>query len=63
MQKFINLSDKFNLPKIITNQHCYNLLNRTYEIANSEISIRENCGLLAYSPLAGGRLTVNILRI
>ena len=36
--KFINLSDKFNLPKIITNQH-HNLLNRTYEIANSEISI------------------------
>ena len=57
MQKFINLSEKFNLPRIVTNQHCYNLLNRTYEIANSEISIRENCGLLAYSPLAGGRLT------
>ena len=62
MQKFINLSDKFNLPKIITNQHCYNLLNRTYEIANSEISIRENCGLLAYSPLAGGRLTGKYLK-
>ena len=38
-------------------QNCYNLLNRVYDIANSEVSIRENCGLLAYSPLAGGRLS------
>ena len=33
------------------------LVNRIYDIANSEVSIRENCGLLAYSPLAGGRLS------
>ena len=38
-------------------QNCYNLLNRVFDIANSEVSIRENCSLLAYSPLAGGRLS------
>ena len=38
-------------------QNCYNLLNRVFDIANSEVSIREQCGLLAYSPLAGGRLS------
>ena len=57
MMKFINIANKNNLPRIVSNQHCYNLINRTYDIANSEVSIRENCGLLAYSPLAGGRLS------
>ena len=38
-------------------QNAYNLLCRTYEIGLAEISIREQSGLLAYSPLAGGFLT------
>jgi aryl-alcohol dehydrogenase-like predicted oxidoreductase len=38
-------------------QNGYSLVNRVFDIANSEVSIRENCGLLAYSPLAGGRLS------
>ncbi len=38
-------------------QNPYNLLNRTYEIGLAEISIREEVGLLAYSPLASGYLT------
>ena len=38
-------------------QNCYSLVNRVFDIANSEVSIREQCGLLAYSPLAGGRLS------
>ena len=33
------------------------MLNRTYEIGMAEISIREQCGLLAHSPLARGCLT------
>ena len=33
------------------------MLNRVFDISLSEISIRENCGLIAYSPLAGGRLS------
>ena len=35
-------------------QNPYNLLNRTYEIGLAEISVREQMGLLAYSPLAIG---------
>ena len=38
-------------------QNVYSLVNRVFDIANSEVSIREKCGLLAYSPLAGGRLS------
>ena len=38
-------------------QNPYNLVNRTYEIGMSEISIREKCGLLAYYPLAAGALS------
>ena len=35
----------------------YNLLNRTYEVGLAEVSIREQIGLLAYSPLASGYLS------
>ena len=45
------------LPKMMSVQNPYNLLNRTYEIGLAEISIREQSGLLAYSPLAGGYLS------
>ena len=38
-------------------QNPYNLVNRTYEIGMSEISIREKCGLLVYYPLATGALS------
>lgn len=57
MTKFINIAEKNNFLKPVSIQNGYNLINRVFDIANSEISIRENCGLLAYSPLAGGRLT------
>ena len=46
-----------NLPKMMAVQNPYNLLNRTYEVGLAEISVREQSGLLAYSPLAFGYLT------
>ena len=46
-----------NLPRMITIQNPYNLLNRQFEVGLSEISIRENIGLLAYSPLGFGVLS------
>jgi aryl-alcohol dehydrogenase-like predicted oxidoreductase len=55
--KFLALSDKLNLPKIVSVQNPYNLLNRSYEVGLAEISIREKSGLLAYSPLAFGFLS------
>jgi len=54
--KFLELS-KRNLPKMITIQNPYSLLNRLFEIGNAEICIRENAGLLAYSPLGFGVLS------
>lgn len=54
---YLKLSEQFDLPRIVSVQNPYNLLNRSYETGMSEISIRENAGLLAYSPLAFGRLT------
>lgn len=50
-------AEKYNLPRVVSIQNPYSLLNRSYEIGLAEISIRENCGLLAYSPLAFGMLT------
>jgi len=38
-------------------QNPYSLVNRTYEVGMSEISIREKCGLLVYYPLAAGALS------
>ena len=54
--KFLELSKK-QLPKMITIQNPYNLLNRLFEIGNAEVCIRENTGLLAYSPLGFGMLS------
>jgi len=55
--KFLELSKLHDLPRIASIQNLYNLLNRSYESDLAEISIREQIGLLAYSPLAFGTLT------
>ena len=56
LMRYLELSKK-GLPKTITIQNPYSLLTRVFEIGNSEICLRENVGLLAYSPLGFGRLT------
>ena len=48
---------KNNLPRLITIQNPYSLLNRQFEVGNAEVSLRENVGLLAYSPLGCGVLS------
>src|SRR5690606_22636634 len=45
------------LPRMITIQNPYNLLNRLFEVGNAEIAHREKIGLLAYSPLGFGTLS------
>ncbi len=57
VMKFLQLAKEQNLPRMVSIQNAYSLVNRVFDVANSEVAIRENCGLLAYSPLAGGRLT------
>ena len=59
--KFLEASKK-GLPRMQTIQNPYSLLNRTYEYGLSEISMRENIGLLAYSPLGFGTLSGKYLR-
>ena len=46
-----------NLPRMLTIQNPYSLLNRLFEVGLSEIAIREKIGLLAYSPLGFGVLS------
>ncbi len=53
----LRLAREAGLPRIVSVQNPYNLLNRSYEIGMAEISLREHCGLLAYSPLAFGMLS------
>ena len=57
LSKFLEISKLKNLPKVMSVQNPYSLLNRSYEVGLAEISIRERSGLLAYSPLAFGYLT------
>lgn len=46
-----------NQPEVVSIQNPYSLLNRTFEVGLAEMAIREDCGLLAYSPLAFGVLS------
>ena len=55
--EFIKTAEAKNLEKVVSIQNPYNLLNRSFEVGLSEVSIRENIGLLAYSPLASGTLS------
>lgn len=45
------------LPRVLTVQNPYSLLNRSYEVGLAEVSMRSKVGLLAYSPLAFGVLS------
>lgn len=55
--RYLEESKQNNLPKPITIQNAYSLLHRTFEAGLSEISLKENIGLLPYSPLGFGVLS------
>ncbi|SCY23288.1 aldo/keto reductase [Flavobacterium caeni] len=57
IMRFLEESNKHNLPRIVTTQNPYSLVNRTFEMNLAEVAYRENVGLLAYSPLAFGLLS------
>jgi len=57
MLEYLRIAQTQGQPRIISIQNPYNLLNRSFEVGLAEIAIRERCPLLAYSPLAFGRLT------
>ncbi|HAS6085716.1 TPA: NADP(H)-dependent aldo-keto reductase [Vibrio vulnificus] len=53
----LRLAEKHDLPRIVSIQNPYNLLNRSFEVGLSEISHYEGVQLLAYSPMAFGTLS------
>jgi len=55
--KYLQLAESRGWPRAVSIQNPYNLLNRSFEVGLAEIAIREQCGLLAYSPLAFGMLS------
>lgn len=55
--RYLNESQQHDLPRMITIQNPYSLLNRTFEGDLAEIAMREKIGLLAYSPMAFGVLS------
>ncbi|NGM86450.1 NADP(H)-dependent aldo-keto reductase [Parapusillimonas sp. SGNA-6] len=55
--QYLKLAETRNLPRIVSIQNPYNLLNRSYENGLSEFSHLDGVGLLAYSPLAMGVLS------
>lgn len=57
LMTYLRLADRYNLPRVASIQNPYNLLNRSFEIGLAEMAVREQVGLLAYSPLAFGMLT------
>ena len=57
LTSFLHTAAELNLPRVMSVQNPYSLLNRSYEIGMAEISYREQCGLLAYSPLGFGALS------
>ncbi|MBK9160696.1 MAG: NADP(H)-dependent aldo-keto reductase [Nitrosomonadales bacterium] len=55
--EFVRCAAQAGLPKIVSIQNAYHLMNRTYENGLAEVCRHANVGLLAYSPLAFGWLT------
>jgi aryl-alcohol dehydrogenase-like predicted oxidoreductase len=55
--EFVRCAEQLGLPKIVSVQNAYHLLNRTFESGLAETCHHTGVGLLAYSPLAFGWLT------
>lgn len=55
--EYLRIAERMGLPRVVSIQNPYNLLNRSFEIGLAEMAIREQVGLLAYSPLAFGLLS------
>ena len=57
LMRYLALAEHGGLPRVVSIQNPYSLLNRVFEIGHAEIAMREQVGLLAYSPLAMGALS------
>ncbi|VEB95563.1 putative aldo-keto reductase [Cedecea lapagei] len=57
VMRYLQLAERHDLPRIVTIQNPYSLLNRSFEVGLSEVSQHEGVELLAYSCLAFGVLS------
>lgn len=55
--QYLNIAERENLPRMVSIQNEYNLMNRLFDLDMAELSHHENVGLLSYSPLAAGMLS------
>ncbi len=55
--KFLQIAERLGLPRVVSVQNPYSLLNRSFEVGLAEVAHREAVGLLAYSPLGFGVLS------
>jgi aryl-alcohol dehydrogenase (NADP+) len=55
--EFVRLAEQHGLPRVVSIQNSYNLINRTFEVNLTEVIHREGVPLLAYSPLGFGTLS------
>ena len=61
LHRYLQIAEQCGLARVVSIQNPYSLLNRTFEIGLAEMSIREDVGLLAYSPLGFGVLSGKFL--
>ncbi|MHB1115735.1 NADP(H)-dependent aldo-keto reductase [Sideroxydans sp.] len=57
VMEFVRCAEQLGLPRIVSIQNAYHLMNRTFEAGLAEVCHHSDVGLLAYSPLAFGWLT------
>lgn len=57
LAEYLRLAGARGWPRVVSIQNPYSLLNRSFEVGLAEMAIREDVGLLAYSPLAFGVLS------
>ncbi len=57
VMRFLALAEAGRGPRMVSVQNPYSLLNRSFEARLAEVALREDCGLLAYAPVAAGALT------
>lgn len=62
LAEYLSLAKDLNLPRVVTVQNPYSLLNRSYEVGLAEFAHRSSVGLLAYSPLGFGVLSGKYLQ-
>ena len=62
VMEFVRLAGEHGLPRVVSTQNAYNLLNRIFEYGLAEVCHREQVGLLAYSPMAFGHLSGKYLQ-